>query len=641
MRRRLLLLLLLLVAAAVLAWIAWPGGDDGDEPDVSGKGWQETGQDLLHGDGERPAAVPTLEGGGSDEVRTPVPGQLRDSGDESTVVRGTLVLVDARGRESTVSAGTLELDITDGGGCETAQVRVIQGCWSAIVPHGHGILPCEVEIDGRTAFFPECEELLSITPGRALALRARFPPPTVMSIVDAETGRDLGDVRLVRVRDFSGQARPHPGAYGPGCVVADGLASPIELPKGRVGRWDLMVEYYAHSPGYAWGRVVVNLRDGGDHVVSLWPGGNAEVEITGTSPVDDMFLRVRSAAAESRQPLAVFRLAGVHTVPIDGLPPGTYLLTAEVGGWWKRALRIAEVTCEVVAGKRTRAVLEIPEVTRPGLVPFAGEVVLPETWSLEGFKLTVTLLDAPLVAMRRTQRFWMEEAHKKVEGTSGTWPFDAGLVQPGRYQLAVSKTGYIASVVVGSSGVRGVRLKVPPPGHVSVQLLDPRTGKDAAIEEIRWHFQIPEGVTSVALQTVARSSGTRRFEFRAPLGRIQIHPDYDRYIGNDVAVQVVPGLTNVALTLSPMGSILVVLRGAGDRVPGWSGGDTEVLSIDGDGRVVATDERDAGVRVWVNKPGRYRVHLPPIPNFNPIPDHEVSVECGRLTKLVIRLERRQ
>ena len=62
--------------------------------------------------------------------------------------------------------------------------------------------------------------------------------------------------------------------------------------------------------------------------------------------------------------------------------------------------------------------------------------------------------------------------------------------------------------------------------------------------------------------------------------------------------------------------------------------------VEGDGEAEGSGG-EAGVhRVILSHPGRYRIAMKPLPDFEPVPDQEVEVKSGEFPEVLIRLVRK-
>jgi len=78
-------------------------------------------------------------------------------------------------------------------GCVTA------GCHHATLPATHEWSAADPVLDGRPAFLPRAEEArLPVPVDGKLELVARWPPRTVLRVVDQVTGADLAQVDVIR-----------------------------------------------------------------------------------------------------------------------------------------------------------------------------------------------------------------------------------------------------------------------------------------------------------------------------------------------------------------------------------------------------------------------------------------------------------
>lgn len=246
-----------LALAALLAGSLWRGGRETDAvPLAPGASATIVGRSE---EGSLPAAASGAERRNeAPETRIPlevaVVEELPSFGESR--LRGTLTLIDAEGREHPRANGGFRLYVL----CERPEENVIalrrlpgdagrrtvtvrDGIWDALVPSDARIGVRELWLDGTRAGLEPLGELpvRPVRPDLRLDLRAHALYAQMLRVVDAETGRELQDVRVL-----AGDRAPRPESEGPPAAtkrIAPGqpeirLFDLAEIELGRVEGWD-------------------------------------------------------------------------------------------------------------------------------------------------------------------------------------------------------------------------------------------------------------------------------------------------------------------------------------------------------------------------------------------------------------------
>ena len=79
---------------------------------------------------------------------------------------------------------------------------------------------------------------------------------------------------------------------------------------------------FVFSPGYAWGRIQLDLSRGGERVIELGPGGGLDVFLLGDRSQADAVLRLRPLDEADSMPFMELDLMARDRLAVDGLPVG-------------------------------------------------------------------------------------------------------------------------------------------------------------------------------------------------------------------------------------------------------------------------------------------------------------------------------
>jgi hypothetical protein len=341
------------------------------------------------------------------------------------------------------------------------------------------------------------------------------------------------------------------------------------------------------------------------------------------------------------EPVADLAASRRDLLEIEGLPAGGYALAAEVGDWQRDPVVLAREEVRIVAGARTVATVDLPRVEIPEQVPLSGRVVVPEAWEISGIELYLELQDAPVLGAEKSRRLSPGNGLQPVAGSPGTWRFDAGRVQSGEYRLRVSPPGYARGFRLEPPGNTDVEIPVPPPGSVSLRVVDGATGRDAEPEAVEWFYARPRGTEGGGVEHVRKNEQSGRYEFRAPQGTVTVLIWDDGYEPASADVTVSAGRTEATITLHALCGIRLTFKEGDATVPCEWGWDVEVEPLTGEGyarrRRVSAGGR--ALLLKVTESGRYVVRIPDIEGFRPIADFTVDVEAGETVERVVRLER--
>jgi len=320
-------------------------------------------------------------------------------------------------------------------------------------------------------------ERYPVEQGATLDIRARWYRKVSLRVIAADTGRDLRNVHLVYGMGWPENEQPHPGAEAVGEAESLRGDSPLLLPVPEHGYLGGTHTYFAHCPGYAWGRIKVHPRAGGERVLRLAPGGDLSIRINTADLDESAVLRVRHG--EKDIPFFEHPLKGRVDLEIIALPGGPWRIALELGEWWRDPIVLATAEVEVVPGSKAEVVLSPADLPTPDRVLFSGEIFLPPEWDLDHPQLRVALLDPPRGGMKDSFSLVGSQVTAAPD-REGFFRFDAGMVQPGRYKVAVCEPAWVTSVLVGDRGATDIRIDVPPALRGRLPSCHVREGNPAA-----------------------------------------------------------------------------------------------------------------------------------------------------------------
>jgi hypothetical protein len=557
---------------------------------------------------------------------------------------GTIVAVDPDGVEHSSESGRFRLEVIQGPEWSSLDIEVHAGRFSVDLASDARFRIDSVVLGGRPAFAERRRETFAFPGSGVLELFVRWPPWAVLHVRSAIDQRELNSIELLAGTELL-EDLPHPGDGGERQVLARDASSPIDLEailaaeeadRGHV--WPFWI-FYARSSGFAWGRIKIRRSMGGEGVLLLEPAGELEVLVHGEPNLAGTALRVfRTEGKCATEPYLDQRMRESRRVLLESLEAGRYRVELQLGQWWEEPIILASEHADVVAGARRSVTLVASERPQIRKVPLSGTIRVPTAWNVEQAFGSAELLGTAEDGSGGFLRF--NGTNRRPIGSDEVydWSIEGG-VQPGKYALSLHDPPFIVVAEVGEEGRTDADIIVPPPGRVSVRVVDDATGVDAAIGEIHWYPAWPPGVSGGSLELVGRNETTKRFEFLAPQTEIVVtvsEPGMEQ-VGETIHVKA--GQNEAVLRLRPACGILIRLidgeTGASVPCPRF----IRPKPIDGDGSPTRFGGRRDGYFIGVSQPGRYRFAVPRVDGYEPVPDQEVLVEAGKITEHVIRLVR--
>ena len=541
------------------------------------------------------------------------------------VLRGTLVVLDERGHSHPHEDGTLELVLWDGGYHWSHEVEVVGGSWSDEVPARATLSVEELVVGGRRARLDAgLGERLPVPESGVLDLLARWIPRSELVVRAADTGAELGDLEVVRMRRWRSTYHDHPGV-DPRQVLT-GASSPIDLDVPRL-RDEGAATIFVRAPGYAWKRYQLDPDRSGERLVQLVRGGSLSVEVLGLDPDTDVHLSL--IRQNEKTETTEFRLED-GTVLLDGVEPDVYLVGAALGGRSPEPFELGSIEVEVRAGQRVEAVLELDPAAEPEVADLAGTVFVPAAWEVVPATLGINRTAVGRWVSRSGHAAVSLEA---VAGVPGTYSWSVAELELGTYELTLDDPPWEVEIELPPGGRRDVEVVVPPPVRVVVDVVDGRTG--APVPDVRSLLWFGPRAVS---KEVSRTSPPSRFEFSVPPGRSVVRPMGNGFAGKTY-FEVERAETFVTLEVLPNCKFTIVLEDAGAIVPWENGWPLSVTEQPDDCWSTAHSGDGSAVRLEVGAPGRYVVQIGPLVGFEPVPLLEVEAVAGEEPEHVVQLTR--
>ena len=517
-----------------------------------------------------------------------------------------------------------------------------------------------------------------------------FWPKLELSVRDAVTNKHLEDVELRCVPTAFMGLHQQPGKDGPFTLLGRGLSSPVALLGGRkadesedhiagialqpaVGETprpaDLAqpeenargVMVYARAPGYAWGRIVLDLSTGTERELLLGPATTLRVRFTNVQLGEYAKLEkpaticVGGVQPDGGVSGVFFRqldeTLATEGVRIEGLKPGDHTVSVELGHafTWRKRHVLAREKVELIAGKQHEVVLMLADSPAP-----------PELATLGG------VLSFPTFGGEKDVRLWLYKSDYKygdpdfelaladMEPTPGalaTWSFRLEGLPVGRYQARLMPFEKNWMIELPPGGRNDVEFVVPELAELIVETVHAKSGERIPLEVIRFFSreELPDRIhhdhsSQRNVTRLEREPG--RFRIWAAPGPVSIRtfgiPDELELAHRQQDLELVPGLQHVRFELGPSYTIKFDFRVNGATLPRDEGiyyGIAETV------RPIGHDGRVGYLSYWMleaDKPGLYEISFEGIGKgrFRPIPPRRIEVRAGATTEVIVDLQRR-
>lgn len=544
--------------------------------------------------------------------------------EEPQRLSGTIVLLDEAGVEHALEDGSFEASLYSEISSSRADVEIRGGRWEVDWYSEETLESVEITgivLAGRGAALEPFAEVLPVPTNLRLDLRARWPSPTVLHVLDLASGRELDPVLVVEQELFPSPAHP-----GVAFEVSDLGPSPAVLAPGEwIGERSLLVA----SNGYAWKAIEIDERIGGRRFVALEPGGELQVSLVRSARSPDTRLRLRTREGnlwtEVEDPAEV--------VLLDGLAPGIYRASLELGSSWS-FLELGATEVVVVAGQRTNATLTPAALPERSEATLSGILELPRAWQLERFWLAFSLEGVPLGDWSGRKSLASNEMTREEAGDRVRYPWSLPAMQVGSYLAEIDEIGWRQRIELTETGLEAVRLEVPPPCEVSVRCVDEDTGASVDVKQVFWSA----GALNRELQYAEWNGSTRTWGFRACPGELQVGTLVEDLFNRIQRASVVPGANEIQLRIPRVAVVELRLRDGDSRIPWLDEWELRFRPLEGQDPKRGDTSRES---FWHRDPGRYALLLPELDGYEMVPEQEVRLEKGVVQELVIELRARR
>lgn len=567
--------------------------------------------------------------------------------DESKIhpIDGVVVLTDAHGKERRDADG--EVDVVLDNRQELPQERVLVrgGRFHVDVRGGHAFGVRSAIFDGRPS--QVSEDLIWWHSGPVITLHARTSRTFRLHLVDAHSLAELTNLSIVAHDYFPPESSESGVSPSLQRIARSGVVSPIDLeaiPDPEEVLWH--PDLRATAPGYAPATFGVDFRNGGEQFVPLHRSASLHVTVIGApegasvslNDPDNIDEDMRKALAENDgvEWLGDLRdwapVAGSASLAFDDIPIGRYVVAVGVGGNPNLVISLAKQEIELVAGQTKEVTLRCRTIEHSAPAPIAGDIEVPAEWGDTPFELEISPARRPDLYSANVRKVPSKEM-QLVDGSPRVFHWTAADVEPGDYRFGIWSLGASGEWSIGEKGRKDLRIVVGPCGEIAVRILDASTGSPIDTSSVHW-----ESVTDCDL---TREKVSDPYVGRVPIGSGTLGGLGGMQLVERASLEIHPGQNEFTLHARRSPALILELASDGWRVP-WPEYDAcgvEPIGHDGDVDGDTTDE-DENKLVRFSDPGRYRITIPPIFGFEPVPPFEVDVPDGKPLVRKVELKRK-
>lgn len=215
-----------------------------------------------------------------------------------------------------------------------------------------------------------------------------------------------------------------------------------------------------------------------------------------------------------------------------------------------------------------------------------------------------------------------------------TFQFRARRLVAGEYLARVVPFGWCEVLELSAKDGR-THVNVPPPCEVVLRFRDADGGEPVVPRNVSW--TMPAAETDHALDLLSPDDDGA-FRFTAPAATILVRWAHEGWTKDEREIECEAPRTVVTLPMRrEAGCELYLFEDGEARTPWPFGLLPELEALDAGGAPAYL----RGNRYAVRAPGRYRIALPALPGFEPVPPQDVVVGAGEWTRVEFRLRRRR
>lgn len=530
-------------------------------------------------------------------------------------LHGTIVVVDERGVEHPGESGTLALGLWRGQRADPVETSVVEGRWTLTTDPCNSISVDSALLGGHMAYALAGQDRWPVSPDGRLDLHVVYPPVLVLNARDARTNEHVRRLEVVPTvgNAFDAPLVP-PFRNGKWKIEIQG-DSPLAIRPEEIADSPVARILYVKAPGYAWSHTSFDRRVGGEVFVELRPGCGLDVRVIGADTSGKATLQL----AERLRPWPLLEepFKGRASIALEDLPPGAYTLYSRIGNWADHPTELGRVDVDLTPERRASVELVLTAPPPLERAQLSGVIVLPAAWQVATPKLAARFLDPALDDRPNPAGFEYEVVETTAESTTHAWRMHPS--QVGRYELNLKEPLYATVVELHPGGTSGVRIDVPAPATVSVRVVDAVSQSEVSIGAIQWRPHVEGGARGGRTSTVTRAASGGTFDFRCPIGMIEVVSNGaigQGYASPTLVSTIGPGHNDVVLALTKACGVTVRVRAGDQALDASAFGGVSVTAVDGDGRMTSGRMTDKLSTVMLSKPGRYRVALhQPVPGF--------------------------
>ncbi|MEW6746567.1 MAG: hypothetical protein AB1486_27830 [Planctomycetota bacterium] len=471
-----------------------------------------------------------------------------------------------------------------------------------------------------------------------------------LHFLDAATGSPLTYVELLKAGATWPTSRlPHPGEVPVEELIVSGGSSPIELKVPE--REPLPIDaFWVRTAGHAWQRIEVDYTRE-EHRVNLVAGGNMRIETLELPPTPaPLWLRLRTSEDDSERPFTQLPFTKAAFL-IESLPPGDYLVHAEIGEFGEDAVRLGTARVTVRAGEETAVDLPLTAPPEPpARIRVRGALLVHPSWAEDCAPAIIVkpVKVSPLTPQDVIIRRGPDLVAHEHDRHSLQW--SPGELPPGTYRVSVDPFGFTKTFSLQSEADAQWTIEIGVPCELLVDVIDSDTGERVPLRKLLWGVSA-ESVGSHPTPNQAEvSDRPEQCKLLVPPGYVvltpigsdflpfpsstKVTPEGDHPSKTEHVIHVQVPRCGVEVCISVDGDICPQLEPASVKIEplGESAGASPLLRATANG--------------WTSdyvlaSPGTYRVTLEPPPGFEAPESQEVTVEARRRVRVEFELRRIQ